>query len=134
MTINNLKFFITLLIAGLAVACVNAENPYDLEAPAHLQLDGHLVGRITLASHNFDAQPIELQLLDQTGTPVQNDDGPIFIQTRSSDTALPENFEDDGLGAAGTFALALPPSEAPYISSHGPNRRRTSRQYFCCDT
>ncbi|GEM_PF-5473171 len=99
----------------LLTGCVQANNPYDLDAPAHLQLDGQVMGRIVLKDHNFDEQPVVIDVLDQSENPVQDENGPIQITTRTSDSSLPGGFEDDGLGVAGTFALTLPPSEAPYI-------------------
>ena len=106
------------LVALITVGCVEANNPYDMEAPAHLQLEGKITGRVILAEHDFDAQTIQIQVLDQTGAAVQDENGPIVVQTRKSDSALPEAFEDEPTEVFGSsFAVWSYPLRASHHRS-----------------
>ena len=83
---------------------------------------GKLVGRLleptNSYTHDFDAQPLTLQIKDwSTGLNVLDEQGqPIVYETRTSDAAMPDGYDDSQeRGAAGTFQIELAAGEYALI-------------------
>jgi hypothetical protein len=94
-----------------ALGCtVEPTNPFDEETPLELQEAGTFVGRIVL-ERDLEARPVELRVLDDDGRLLEEGGEPLAVLTRTEELGLPDGFDDDGLGAAGTYSVTLQPGD-----------------------
>ncbi|MBL92975.1 MAG: hypothetical protein CMH56_14335, partial [Myxococcales bacterium] len=97
-------------MGGIISGCepVEALNPYDLDTDEELQRPGILVGRVLVEDHDFDARPLQLEILNQRGERVEAAGDLGLITTRTSQDPMPEGLDDGIDTTAGTFWAEIP--------------------------
>ena len=103
---------VALLVLAAAAGCevVGPTNQFDPGTPADQQAPGTILGRVFVDGRDLDALPVTLAVRDAAGDVVSQGGQPLVITTRGTDDGFPAGFDDDGRGAAGTFAVELVPA------------------------